>query len=285
MNHIFDRKLSHGNNKERTPFSAVYLAAGLSSRFGYRIKCLQEVGRLGETLLELSIRQLAKYGLSDVIIVVSRSTYPKVHLVAGDIFQGIPVTYCFQETPSYRKKPLGTVHALLCAKDVVDKAFIVLNGDTLYGEHAISNMVHHIQLNEIPCMPGYRLIDVLPREGKVNRAIVNTQHDWLVNIVEQYDISMEDIRNGLYTGNELTSMNIFAFRPDIFGFMENKLKRWLEQNPHEPSKEYILSTMLNDLYAETGKRTRVFETRNVPLELTNPEDFGYVKNNLDLVGF
>jgi len=43
--------------------------------------------------------------------------------------------------------------------------------------------------------------------------------------------------------------------------------------------------MLNDLYAETGKRTRVFETRNVPLELTNPEDFGYVKNNLDLVGF
>jgi CTP:molybdopterin cytidylyltransferase MocA len=96
MNHIFDRKLSHGNNKERTPFSAVYLAAGLSSRFGYRIKCLQEVGRLGETLLELSIRQLAKYGLSDVIIVVSRSTYPKVHLVAGDIFQGIPVTYCFQ---------------------------------------------------------------------------------------------------------------------------------------------------------------------------------------------
>jgi hypothetical protein len=63
------------------------------------------------------------------------------------------------------------------------------------------------------------------------------------------------------------------------------LKRWLEQNPHEPSKEFILSTMLNDLYAETGKRTRVFETRNVPLELTNPEDFGYVKNNLDLVGF
>lgn len=52
---------------------------------------------------------------------------------------------------------------------------------------------------------------------------MNTQHDWLVNIVEQYDISMEDIRNGLYTGNELTSMNIFAFRPDTFGFMENKV--------------------------------------------------------------
>lgn len=168
---------------------------------------------------------------------------------------------------------------------MVDKAFIVLNGDTLYGEHAIYNMVQHMELNEIPCMPGYRLQDVLPREGKVNRAIVNTENNWLVNIVEHYDISTEDIRLGLYTGNELTSMNIFAFRPDIFSFMENKLRIWLEQNPQEPSKEYILSTMLNDLYPETGKRTRVFETRNVPLELTNPEDFGYVKNNLDLVGF
>ncbi|GJD12007.1 hypothetical protein Gasu2_61210 [Galdieria sulphuraria] len=263
MNNIFERNLIHGN----------------------KTKCLQEVGRLGETLLELSIRQLTKYGLSDIIIVVSRSTYPKVHLVAGDAFQGVPITYCFQETPNHRKKPLGTVHALLCAKDVIDKAFIVLNGDTLYGEHAICNMVQHIQSNEIPCMPGYRLEDVLPREGKVNRAIVNTEHNWLVNIVEHYDISMEDIQNGLYTGNELTSMNIFAFRPDVFSYMENKLRVWLEQNRHEPSKEYILSTMLNDLYPETGKRTRVFETGNVPLELTNPEDFGYVKNNLDLVGF
>lgn len=96
MNNIFEKPHHYQGNKARTSFSAVYLAAGLSSRFGYRIKCLQEVGRLGETLLELSIRQLAKYGLSEVIIVVSRSTYPRVHLVAGDLFEGIPVTYCFQ---------------------------------------------------------------------------------------------------------------------------------------------------------------------------------------------
>lgn len=57
----------------------------------------------------------------------------------------------------------------------------------------------------------------------MNRAIVNTENNWLVNIVEHYDISTEDIRLGLYTGNELTSMNIFAFRPDIFSFMENKV--------------------------------------------------------------
>eukprot|EP00871_Galdieria_phlegrea_P004113 jgi/Galph1/4702/GphlegSOOS_G3347.1 len=275
----------NGNGTSNFSFTAVYLAAGLSSRFGYRIKCLQEVGRLGETLLELSIRQLVQYGLSNIIIVVSSSTYQRVHDIAGDHFLGIPIRYSFQKTPSYRKKPLGTVHALLCAKDLVDKPFIVLNGDTLYGNHAIHHLIQHMQRNEIPCMPGYRLIDVLPQEGKVNRAIINTEPGWLVNIVEHYDISMEDIRNGLYTGNELTSMNIFGFNPTIFEFMEKKLQIWLEQNSNEPSKEYILSTMLNDLYPETGIRTRVFETRNVPLELTHPEDFGHIKNNLDLVGF
>lgn len=71
---------------------------------------------------------------------------------------------------------------------MVDKAFIVgwlqcfcftwylfykvLNGDTLYGEHAIYNMVQHMELNEIPCMPGYRLQDVLPREGKVRMVVI-----------------------------------------------------------------------------------------------------------------
>lgn len=270
---------------EVTPFSAVYLAAGLSSRFGFRIKCLQEVGRHGETLLELSVRQLQKYPIADIVMVVSTGTYDLIHDAIGDEFMGLPVHYCYQVTPEYRKKPLGTVHALLAAKDTIKRPFIVLNGDTLYGDSALSKVCGHVTTRDNPCMPGYPLKDVLPKAGKVNRAIIGVEGSMLTQIVEQYDISYDDITSGKYSGNELTSMNIFGFQPNIFDFLQRKYSEWLVDNSTEEVKEYILSTMLNELLPEQGVQTSVYGVENaIPLELTNPDDFAYVRNNLNLVG-
>jgi NDP-sugar pyrophosphorylase family protein len=269
-----------------SPFSAVYLAAGLSSRFGFRVKCLQEVGRLGETLLELSVRQLQKYAVADIVMVVSSGTYHFIHDVIGDRFLGLPVRYCYQVTPDYRKKPLGTVHALLAAEELVTRPFIVLNGDTLYGDSALSKVCTHASTRNSPCMPGYPLKDVLPKAGRVNRAVINVTGSVLTSIVEQYDIAYEDIIAGKYTGNELTSMNIFAFPPSIFTYLRTKFDAWLAENETEEVKEFILSTMLNDLRADTGEVTAVYgvDSGAIPLELTNPDDFAFVRNNLDLVG-
>jgi NDP-sugar pyrophosphorylase family protein len=269
-----------------TPFTAVYLAAGLSSRFGFRVKCLQEVGRHGETLLELSVRQLLCYPVADIVMVVSAGTYGLIHDAIGDLFLGLPVRYCDQVTPEYRKKPLGTVHALLAAHALVTRPFIVLNGDTLYGHSALSKVCTHASTRGTPCLPGYPLKDVLPKAGRVNRAVINVQGSTLTSIVEQYDIAYEDITAGKYTGDELTSMNIFAFPPSIFAYLRNKYDAWLAENATEEIKEYILSTMLNDLRKDTGVVTEVYgvDSGAVPLELTNPDDFAFVRNNLDLVG-
>lgn len=267
------------------PFYGLYLAAGLSSRFGFQIKCLQQVGRHGETLLELSVRQLLKHGVTGIIIIVSDQTYQKIHQIAGDNFLGLPVKYAFQKTPEYRKKPLGTVSALLSAKDVIDHPFIILNGDTLYGDHALQQVCVHIRTLDTPCMPGYPLRDVLPKAGKVNRAIIGIQGSCLTEIVEQYNISYDDINDGKYTGDELTSMNIFGFQPSIISFAQRKYDEWIAKNPTDETAEYILSTMLNDLLPEEGIKTTVYGVENaIPLELTNPEDFAYVRNNLNLVG-
>lgn len=272
--------------QQRSDFYGLYLAAGLSSRFGFRIKCLQPVGRYGETLLELSVRQLLKYGVSCIILIVSDATYEQIYGVVGDTFLDLPVKYAFQRTPEYRKKPLGTVHALLAAKPLLDKPFIILNGDTLYGDSALRHVCQHIQFQNSPCMPGYPLKDVLPKSGKVNRAIIKIEGSCLIEIVEQYDISMEDVTStNKYTGSELTSMNIFGFQPQLLDFAQSKFDQWLRDNRTEDTKEYILSTMLNDLLPEREIRTYVYGVDNsIPLELTNPEDFAYVRNNLDLVG-
>lgn len=275
------------DSQEPGQFYGLYLAAGLSSRFGFRIKCLQPVGRYGETLLELSVRQLLTYGVSGIVIIVSDATYKDIHAVVSDSFLGLPVRYAFQKTPAYRKKPMGTVSALLAAAPLLDRPFIVLNGDTLYGESALRQICMHIRVQNSPCMPGYPLRDVLPKSGKVNRAIIRVQENdsSLFEIVEHYDISTNDITAGTYSGNELTSMNIFGFQPSILPFAQRKFDEWLQLNSEEPVKEYILSTMLNDLLPEEQVRTYVYGVNNsIPLELTNPEDFAYVQNNLDLVG-
>lgn len=271
--------------KKPKDFYGVYLAAGLSSRFGYRIKCLQQVGRYGETLLELSVRQLLTYGVTGIIMIVSDGTHDKIHKVVGDNFLGLPVRYTFQVTPEYRKKPMGTVAALLSAAKVIDHPFVVLNGDTLYGPDALSPVCTHIRYEDSPCMPGYPLRDVLPTSGRVNRAIIRIEGSCLTEIVEQYNICAEDVSNGKYSGGELTSMNIFGFQPSIIPYAQRKFDEWLGQNPTEETAEYILSTMLNDLLPDEGIKTYVYGVgKSVPLELTNPEDFAYVRNNLGLVG-
>ncbi|KAI0567487.1 Nucleotide-diphospho-sugar transferase [Gracilaria domingensis] len=280
-----DPAASSAAPSQPSPFYAVYLAAGLSSRFGYRIKCLQPVGRCGETLLELSVRQLLNQSVSAIVIIVSDATYKPIHDVVADNFMGLPVRYAFQVTPPYRKKPLGTVAALLSAKNLLDKPFIVLNGDTLYGHSALERVCTHIKFKDTPCMPGYPLRDVLPQKGKVNRAIICIEGSCLTEIVEQYNVGMDDIRSGKYSGDELTSMNIFGFQPSFLQFAQRKFDAWIQQNPTDDTSEYILSTMLNDLLPEQGVKTCVYGVENsIPLELTNPEDFAYVRNNLDLVG-
>lgn len=276
---------SSANNGEQREFYGLYLAAGLSSRFGYRIKCLQPVGRYGETLLELSVRQLLNNGVSAIIIIVSDATYNDIHAVVSDSFLGLPVRYAFQKTPEYRLKPMGTVSALLAASHLLDRPFVILNGDTLYGESALRQVCTHVRFKNTPCMPGYPLRDVLPESGKVNRAIIRVEGSCLSEIVEHYNISARDITAGKYSGDELTSMNIFGFQPSILPFAQKKFDHWLNRNPHDRTVEYILSTMLNDLLPEQHVKTYVYGVDNsIPLELTNPEDFAYVQNNLDLVG-
>ena len=55
------------------------------------------------------------------------------------------VEYAYQEltklpegyrVPEGRVKPYGTGHAILCAREVVDAPFAVINADDFYGRHA-----------------------------------------------------------------------------------------------------------------------------------------------------
>src|SRR3989338_3425060 len=107
---------------------AVILAAGKSERCHpltlTRPKPLLQAG--GGTLIEHLLGQLT--GLVKEAIIITGYKEEMLKNVLGTTFGSISLRYVTQ------KEQLGTAHAVLSAKDIVDERFLVLNGDDLYAK-------------------------------------------------------------------------------------------------------------------------------------------------------
>jgi dTDP-glucose pyrophosphorylase len=113
----------------------VYLVAGISSRFGGKIKQFAVVGSNGETLIEYSMNQAIKAGFNKIIFIVGNSTEKPFKEKFKDSYKGIEIKYAHQlYDPKERDKPWGTCDAICSAKNLINGAFVVCNGDDIYGE-------------------------------------------------------------------------------------------------------------------------------------------------------
>ena len=261
--------------------TAVYLAAGVSSRFGGRIKALVKIGKNNESLLEISMNQAKEAGFEKFVLIVSDKTFEPIKKEFGASFNGIPINYCFQKTPSYRIKPLGTADAVLAAKDLVEGAFIILNSDDLYGKNAIKKVAEYMKNNkDAYCIPGYLLKNVLPDAGTVNRGIIKQKKgDWLSGIKETFKISKQDIPSR-FKGNELISMNFFAMQEDFMDFNEKFVDDFIKKYPNDPDKECLLPDSISEFLKKTKKKMKVIPVEDVWLGLTNPEDEELVREKI-----
>ncbi len=78
----------------------------------------------------------------------------------------------------------------------------------------------------------------LPENGsRVNRArIERDAAGWLLSMQEQYDICSGDVGpDRRYTGDELTSLNIFGFRPSHLAIFAAQYDAWLQALLAEPA--------------------------------------------------
>lgn len=67
--------------------SLVYMVAGMSSRFGGKIKQFAKVGPNNTTLIEYSLQQALPAGFSQIIFIVGKMTQQPFQEIFGDEYQ------------------------------------------------------------------------------------------------------------------------------------------------------------------------------------------------------
>ena len=112
----------------------VVLAAGLGSRYG-GLKQMDSVGGHGQSIIDYSIYDARRAGFETVVFVIKHEMESDFRQAVGDrISRGIEVRYAFQELsdlpagyalPPERKKPWGTTHAVLAARELVHGPFAI----------------------------------------------------------------------------------------------------------------------------------------------------------------
>ena len=200
------------------------LAAGMGSRYG-GLKQLDQMGPNGETIMDYSVKYALESGYGKVVFVIRRSMEADFREHVMSRYEDkIPVECVFQELDMLpegfrvapeRKKPYGTAHAILVAKDAVKEPFTVINADDFYGREAFEVMADFLMNEPVSVPPtyamvGYRLDKTLSEHGTVSRGVCSTDDQgFLKTIVENRKIgytekgieNQEDYLYNLFKGD------------------------------------------------------------------------------------
>lgn len=259
------------------------LAAGIGNRYG-GLKQIAPVGPGGETIIDYSVYDALRAGFGKLVFVIRREIERPFKETIGCRFEGrIEVDYVFQELPPERKKPWGTGHAVLVAKEAINEPFAVINGDDFYGRNSLRLLADHLQTGtEDFAMVGFVLKNTLSEFGSVARGVCQaTPTGYLETIVELTRIEREGLTGTIHhidssgrvhplSGNEIVSLNTWGFTPAIFPHLEQHFAAFRRSAP--PQAEFFIPTAVNSLITEGKVRVRVLPTPDSWFGVTYQED-------------
>jgi hypothetical protein len=256
----------------------VILAAGMSTRYG-RLKQLEPMGPGGEALMDYSVFDARKAGFCRVVLIIRRELEGSFRRhVLGRWPEDLEVVFHHQDlddvpgvrdnrasprghgdgpgvqggsgrhlagVPFRRRKPWGTAHAVLTARDLLDGPFGVINADDFYGRPAFVRAAGALGDRPGPRAGGtplfglltYTLEDTLSSHGGVSRGICRLEGpDRLQEVEEVLEIRRDDrgIRGTTVSGEEVrlegsesVSTNFWLLSPEVFPFLEEGFRRFL----------------------------------------------------------
>ena len=267
----------------------VVMAAGMGSRFG-GLKQMEPISDDGRVILDFSVYDAKKAGFSKIVFVIKEAIADDFKRIVGQrIEKIIDVEYVYQEVtklpegftcPETREKPWGTAHAILCCKDAVKEPFAVVNADDYYGRSAFGKIYDELTKNtEDYCMAGFRLKNTLTENGTVARGVCVVKDGYLESVTERTKINNQcqftEDAGETWTSlspDTLVSMNLWGFKPDIFGYLEKGFEEFLEENINEPKKEFFLPSVVTSLIESGTKKIKVLSAEDKWYGVTYKED-------------
>ena len=277
------------------------LAAGIGSRYG-GLKQADSVGPAGEAIIEYSIFDAIRAGFGKVVIVIRKSIEQDFkEKFAGKFDDKIKVEYVFQELDSpiegiskfpERKKPWGTGHAMLVAKDLIKEPFLVINADDFYGFSAFQKMADFLTNRCTPThsgMVGYLLKNTLSENGSVSRGVCEVNDKGhLTAVTERTKINRDEKNEQIYyheddkrvhlPENTIVSMNFWGFHPSVFELTRKMFVDFVKENQDHSTAEFYIPKIANTLIEQKIADLTVMTTRDQWYGITYQEDKQTVQN-------
>ena len=259
-----------------TGSTLVVLAAGRGTRFG-GLKQLVAVRDDGATVTDVLVRRAADAGFERAVIVVRPAIEERIraHIETMGSTE-IPVELAVQ------RRPRGTADAVLAARDAVRGPLVVVNADDLYPAGAFSLIATH--LRDAPAhehaVVGFRLDRTLVGSRPEARALLTIDEAGALVAVREGHVdkngglrfrtatSVEKVR-----GDELVSMNMWTFRPNVFDALGAAVA---ELGAHDPDVEVFLPDVVATMIAG-GATVRVLPSDETCIGITYREDVDAVR--------
>ncbi|MCI2041620.1 MAG: nucleotidyltransferase [Bacilli bacterium] len=278
------------------------MAAGMGSRFG-GLKQIEPMGPNGEFLIDYSVYDAKLAGFTKIVFIIKEENYDIFKETIGKRVEPyIETEYVFQDDSNLKEKykdlqtrvkPLGTGHAILCAKDKVKTPFAIINADDFYGRDAY--VVASKYLDKIDdkhyAVVGYKVGKTLSPNGAAKRGICKEENGKLKDLIES---SVEKIDDKIIAkpldgetefiveDDSLVSMNMLLFTPKIFDYLEEKLIKFLETNKNDLSKcEFLIPDVVKDAIKEDRVEVDLLSTNAIWHGVTYKEDKEEVVKAID----
>ena len=280
----------------------VIMAGGLGSRFGGN-KQTEGVDAEGNFLLNYSIFDAIRAKFDKVVIIVKKDILDLVKAkLSSEIGNLIKIEYVVQSNDDVlalkkfgvqRTKPLGTGHAILCAKDVVKENFCVINADDFYGYNSFKNAYDFLSSTDNNStdfgLVGFELEKTLSENGAVKRGVCQVDNEYVKNIVESKIepdgktltiTSLESGQNIPYQPNMTVSMNMFCLTPKVFDFWQSEFDEFCSLKDNLENKEFLMPIILDKMIKQNKATMKIIPTNEKWIGMTFREDMQLVRNSL-----
>ena len=262
----------------------VVLAAGMGSRYG-GLKSLYDAKRAGFETVVFIIKHEIEEAFKETVgqraekFMEVRYAYQQLE----DLPEGCTL-------PEGREKPLGTGHAILAARDVLDAPFAVINADDYYGPSAFKTIYDYLASDDCGVgkygMVAYRLDSTVTEHGTVARGLCQVdENGHLVNVVERtkigtYEGGIHFTEDAGATWTDVpvdtpVSMNLWGFDPSFVGERKTRFVPFMKElaNTANPLKtEFLLPTVVGQMLVEGSAKVTVLHSADKWYGVTYKED-------------